>query len=68
MLLRCPVYQETRQNLLDNLKARNVDLGQSSYAEILCFILSNKDDHIVKQSTKFCSDVLNTWYIFYLRR
>ena len=60
MPLHCLIYQETRQKFFNTLNANRTDLGQISDTEKLCFIFSNKVDHIKSQSAKFCSDVLNT--------
>ena len=64
VLLHCPIYPDTGQNFIENIKANIVDLGQKSDTEKLCFILSNKVDHILRQSAKFCSGVFNIWRQF----
>ena len=57
VLLR-PIYQEIRQTLFDKILTSNRDFMQKSNIEMLCFILDNPDDYIVRQSAKFCAEVL----------
>ena len=58
VLLHCPIYQEIKQTLFDKILTSNRDFIQKSNIEILCFILGNPDDYIVRQSAKFCAEVL----------
>ena len=58
VLLRCPIYQKIRQTLFDKILTSNRDFMQKSNIEMLCFILGNPDDYIVRQSAKFCAEIL----------
>ena len=57
--LHCPMYHEIRQTLYNSIVTSNPDFMQKFNIEMLCFILSDPDDHnIIRQSAKFCAGVL----------
>ena len=58
VILHCPMCQEIRQTLFDKILTIYRDFMQTSNIEMLCFILGNPDDYIVRQSAKFCAEVL----------
>ena len=48
-----------RQMFFEKIQAHNVNFVQKTDTEKLCFILSNSDDYIKRQSAKFFSDILS---------
>jgi hypothetical protein len=68
VLFQCPLYSDLREEfvyLLNENTHCTFDFNNSSKNEKLSLILSSDNDFIVRQSAKYCSQVLERRRCFY---
>ncbi|MEW8546453.1 MAG: reverse transcriptase family protein, partial [Candidatus Thiodiazotropha sp.] len=59
VLLYCPIYEDLRKAYFTKILEQHTDFEQKTFTEKLSFILGESDDNTLRQSAKFCSDILN---------
>ena len=59
VLLHCPLYEDLRTAYFAKIAEEYVDFEQKSFTEKLNCILGESGDYTLRQSAKFCCDILN---------